>query len=100
MRVTRPITRAWGHRHPVVLATPGGRPLPGGTVGITHAMTFTDAGPSYKGMDPTDPATWVRMWNPAPGMIARLNYDGAAFQGRTPTQVQRGSQRRGRRGTS
>jgi hypothetical protein len=29
-------------------------------------------------MDPTDRSTWVRPWNPAPGMIGWLNYDGAA----------------------
>jgi hypothetical protein len=30
-------------------------------------------------------------------MIAQLNYDGAQMQGRTPTQVQRGSQARKRK---
>jgi hypothetical protein len=48
-------------------------------------------------MDPSDPSTYVRAWNPQPGMIAQLNYDGAQMQGRTPTQVQRGSQARKRK---
>jgi hypothetical protein len=51
-------------------------------------------------MDPSDPLTYVRPWNPQPGMIAYLNFDGAAMQGRTPTGgLARGSQRRGARGS-
>jgi len=37
----------------------------------------------YTGLDPSDPATWVRPYNPQPGMIARLNFNGAALQGNT-----------------
>jgi hypothetical protein len=55
------------------------------------------SGPSFKGMDPSNPATYVRPWNPAPGMIALLNFDGASMQERTPTQLQRGPQSRPRR---
>jgi hypothetical protein len=28
-------------------------------------------------MDPSDPTSYVRPYNPQPGMIALLNYDGA-----------------------
>ena len=55
---------------------------------------YTWSGPDYKGMDPSDPLTYVRPWNPQPGMIAQLNFDGAALQGTTPTQLQRGPQQR------
>ena len=55
---------------------------------------FSMSGPQYKGMDPSDVTTHVRQWNPQPGMIAQLNYDGAAVQDRTPTQIQRGPQAR------
>lgn len=103
MRITRPIRRGWGHRHGLVHVTGGaGRPLPAVNAAVTLPLTFTDAGPSYKGMDPSDPLTWPRPWNPVPGMISYLNFDGAAMalQGRTPTGgVQRGSQRRGARGS-
>lgn len=98
MRITRPITRGYGHRHPHVCLTDTGELTRGGTVGLAP-MAATDAGPAYKGMDPSDPSTWVRPWNPQPGMISRLNYDGAALQSRTPTGLQRGSQWRGARGS-
>lgn len=42
-------------------------------------------GRPFAGMDPSDPSTFVRPWNPQPGMIAYLNFDGAAEQGKTPT---------------
>ena len=35
----------------------------------------------YSGMDPSDPSTYIRPWNPQAGMIGRLNYDGAQVQG-------------------
>jgi hypothetical protein len=48
-------------------------------------------------MDPSNPATWVRPWNPQPGMIGRLNFDGAQLQARQPAGgVQRGRQQRKR----
>ena len=61
------------------------------------AAMATMSGPSYKGMDPSDPVTWTRMWNPQPGMISYLNFDGARMQGTTPTQIQRGPQSRPRK---
>lgn len=67
------------------LPTPGMMPMP-----------YTWSGPAFKGMDPSDPLTYTRPWNPQPGMIAQLNYDGAAIAqvGRTPTGLQRGPQQR------
>jgi hypothetical protein len=60
----------------------------------TAPLNYTEAGPVFKGMDPSDPLTHVRAWNPQPGMVAQLNYDGSQTQARTPTQIQRGSQTR------
>ena len=37
----------------------------------------------FAGMDPSDPSTYVRRWNPAPGMVDRLNFDGSQVQGET-----------------
>jgi hypothetical protein len=105
MRITRPIERGWGHRHPVIHVTGGGgRPIAGVTPGMPQFFrtASTDAGPSYMGVDPSDPLTWpaAKPHRPQPGMIGFLNFDGAALQARTPTGgVQRGSQRRGARGT-
>lgn len=84
-----PVLFAAGHaqvRAAVGRAAPGLAPMP-----------YTLAGPFYKGMDPSDPLTYVRAWNPQPGMIALLNFDGAQLQGRTPTQLQRGPQTAKRR---
>lgn len=69
------------------------RPVSGGSLAVLAGAT-TQSGPAYKGMDPSDPLTYTRPWNPQPGMIAQLNFDGAQMQGRTPTQLQRGSQAR------
>jgi hypothetical protein len=59
------------------------RPLPGGAMVLAPLPVGADGQP-YLGMDPSAPATWVRPWNPQPGMIARLNFDGAQAQGNTP----------------
>lgn len=100
MRITRPFARRYALRHPLVHVAGYGELERGGRISWPGpSWSASDAGPSYKGMDPSDPATYVRPWNPQPGMIAYLNFDGAMGQGRTPTQVQRGSQRRGARGS-
>lgn len=56
------------------LGRPGG--LAGGAV-ILQGLPSTDLpagqGFRYLGMDPSDPATWPRPFNPAPGMISYLN---------------------------
>jgi hypothetical protein len=84
----------YGRNHPHA-----GRPLPGGTQRITGPLPVTVPGQDvpYAGMDPSNPATWVRPWNPQPGMIGRLNFDGAQLQARQPAGgVQRGRQQRKR----
>lgn len=74
----------------------GPRPLPGGAPRITAPLPVAIPGQlPYAGMDPSDPGTWVRPYNPQFGMVARLNFDGALVQGRQPTGgVQRGRQQR------
>ena len=71
--------------------------------GIPHGGAPRITGPLpvpglvFAGMDPSSPVTYTRPWNPRPGMIAYLNFDGAAAQQRTPTGgVQRGRQQRRR----
>lgn len=91
----------WGiHNHQTVTITggfpPGQRACTAYSATITP-MDHTISGPAFKGMDPSDPLTYRRAWNPQPGMIAFLNFDGAAMQGRTPTQLQRGPQTRPRK---
>jgi hypothetical protein len=83
MRSMRPLTRTSPYWHPhiggrgprlmggaVTLLTPRGGPA--GPVG---PIAGTDV--PYMGMDPSDPTTWTRRYNPQPGMIAYLNRDGA-----------------------
>jgi hypothetical protein len=41
-----------------------------GLVGQSRGNT----GYGYLGMDPSDPMTWPRPFNPAPGMISYLNF--------------------------
>lgn len=45
-------------------------------------MRLGDTGYGYLGMDPSAPSTWPRKFNPAPGMVGRLNLPG-------PFQVER-----------
>jgi hypothetical protein len=47
-----------------------------GPAGLVGPVGSTDH--PYTGMDPSDPVTWVRPYNPQPGMIGWLNFDGAA----------------------
>jgi hypothetical protein len=100
MRIMRRPIQGWGiHNHGVIHVTPGcpDRPVNGYSAPIMAGNPTNMSGPLFKGMDPSDPATYIRPWNPAPGMIAQLNFDGAQMQDRTPTQVQRGSQARKRK---
>jgi len=94
----RPIS-GWGkHSHPVIHITPGfpGRPV--NSHSAPYREPYNIDGPQFKGMDPSDPATYVRPWAPQPGMIAYLNFDGAQLQERTPTGGnQRGRQSRPRK---
>ena len=60
----------------------GGGGLMGGAVTLTAAaptgQRVGDTGYGYLGMDPSAPETWMRRFNPAPGMIAFLNHPGYA----------------------
>lgn len=46
------------------------------TAGAPTGMRAGDTGYGYLGMDPSAPETWPRKFNPAPGMIGRLNLPG------------------------
>lgn len=62
-------------------ATGIGRPGSGGAPVVTGPLPVTALnGQPFAGMDPSDPLTYVRPWNPQPGMIGYLNGDGAAVQ--------------------
>lgn len=61
----------------------GPRPCSGGTMVMAPLPAGLNGEP-FLGMDPSAPASWVRPWNPQPGMIARLNFDGAQCQAYTP----------------
>jgi hypothetical protein len=90
--LTRPIYRSYGEERPSGPWLHWDRPAAGGAPAVTRPVVLDTQGRPFLGMDPSDPATWTRPWNPAPGMIVFLNFDGAKQQGRTPTQIQRGAQ--------
>jgi hypothetical protein len=89
----RPIS-GWGkHSHPPIHITGGFPGRPCNSYSAPYHEPYNMDGPQFKGMDPSDPATYTRVWAPQPGMIAYLNFDGAAIQERTPTGGnQRGNQ--------
>jgi hypothetical protein len=63
-----------------------GRPGSGGAPVITGPLPVTAPnGRPFAGMDPSDPGTYVRPWNPADGMIGYLNFNGAMMQDYTDT---------------
>ena len=106
-RTTRPFRRTWGTTHPLVTVSAAfpGRPCAGGTV-VMAPLPVGANGQPYLGMDPSDPLTYVRPWNPAAGMVAQLNFDGAQAQGSTamggtwrnpPSQMRRAAGRPKRR---
>ena len=95
----RPIGGYGMHSHPVIHVTPGfpSRPCRAYSAPLSD-LPYNMSGPQYKGMDPSDPATWTRPYAPQPGMISYLNFDGAAMQAMTPTGGnQRGRQERPRK---
>ena len=53
----------------------GALTIVGGPAGPVGPVPGTDLG--FQGMDPSNPLTWVRPYNPVPGMISFLNFDGA-----------------------
>lgn len=82
---TRPFRRTWGTTHADLAGTAGdnARPCSGGALTLAPLPVVGAGNRPFAGMDPSDPATYVRPWNPQPGMIAYLNFDGAAAQGET-----------------
>lgn len=69
------------HQRPAPLpraALYGAGGLMGGAVNLTArglaGQSRGDTGYGYLGMDPSDPATWPRPFNPQPGMIGYLNF--------------------------
>ena len=80
----KPVPRTYGRWHRPVWIDEVGGLLRGGSVplaplygpaGLVGPVGSTDH--PYVGMDPSDPVTWVRPYNPQPGMIGYLNFDGA-----------------------
>ena len=76
--------RTYGRWDPLAWIDEPGRLARGGAVplaamygpsGLVGPVGSTDH--PYVGMDPSDPVTWVRPYNPQPGMIGYLNFDGA-----------------------
>ena len=82
---TRSFPHAYSQSHPYVTVADAfpGRPCQGGAL-VMAPLPVGVNGQPFMGMDPSAPVTWVRPWNPQPGMIARLNFDGAKHQGDTP----------------
>jgi hypothetical protein len=80
-----PVPLSWGDELPGWGATwrRGARPLPGGAL-VMAPLPVGAGGQPFLGMDPSAPATYVRPWNPQPGMIGYLNFDGAKAQAYTP----------------
>jgi hypothetical protein len=86
MRVMRrPYVRRHARWHPHVSAT-AGQPVRGpggfvifdpGSAGAGDLPNLPGSDLWFNGMDPSNPATWVRPYNPQPGMISYLNLDGA-----------------------
>jgi len=97
--VSRPFPRTYTETGPHATVSVGVNPLPGGALRITAPLPVAIPGQQpYAGLDPSNPSTWVRRYNPQPGMIALFNYNGAAVAERQPTGgVQRGRQRGRRR---
>lgn len=82
--VTRQFGRTSPRWHPHVDCTTHGKMMYGGALslpllcgpaGYAGAIPGTDL--PYYGMDPSDPRTHTRQYNPQPGMIPFLNFDGA-----------------------
>jgi hypothetical protein len=82
---TRHFPVAYAQDHPLVTVSDAFqvRPGSGGSLVMWPLPVGADGQP-FLGMDPSVPGTWTRPYNPQPGMIARLNFDGAKAQGDTP----------------
>src|ERR1700724_1549379 len=74
----RSYTRHYGYWDPHVCGTPYGPGLHRGALvlgGPAGPVSRGDSDLTYNGMDPSDPRTWVRPYNPQPGMAALFNFD-------------------------
>jgi len=78
-----PMSYSQSHGHVTVSDSFKGRPCQAWAPVMAPLQAGINGQP-YNGMDPSAPVTWVRPWNPQPGMVARLNFDGAKMQGETP----------------
>jgi hypothetical protein len=76
----RQFPATWDQFHPWVTVS---NDAPPPRWGVIPCIDFYDptggpaSQPRYVGMDPSDPATWTRPYNPQPGMIGYLPVDGA-----------------------
>jgi hypothetical protein len=83
---TRPFPMSYAQDHPDITVSadfPDYRPCAGGALTLFPLPAGLNGQP-YLGMDPSAPLTWVRPYNPQPGMAARFNFDGAKMQADTP----------------
>jgi hypothetical protein len=74
----RSFTRRYGHWDPYVSGTPAAYPLHNGALVLGGPAGPVSLGGTDRwnlGMDPSDPRTWVRPYNPRPGMMALFNFD-------------------------
>jgi len=82
--VTRPFNRhpgEWTEHYSEYDRRNGGVPELGAPA-ITAPLPVAIPGQlPFVGMDPSNPVTWIRPYNPQPGMITQLNFNGAAVQG-------------------
>ena len=82
----RPFRRTWDPWHQFVSGWGHGDFIHGGALALGGPAGPVSRGDSsglgYNGMDPSDPGTWVRQYNPAAGMCARFNFDPFLGEGR------------------
>ena len=71
---TRDFPMTYSQSHPYVEVSPAfrGRPCEARMPVMAPLPVAGAGGQPYMGMDPSAPVTWVRPWNPQPGMVARL----------------------------
>jgi|SRR5580658_3196773 hypothetical protein len=62
-----------------------GHPLGFGAVGLAGPVSNIGNDRTNNGMDPSDPSSWVRPYNPQPGMCAQFNFD--PFLGGEPPRM-------------
>lgn len=106
--IARPMTTSHLHVAPSSLMYGRGMIRLGGVRLLTPRGPAGPVGPipgtdlPYQGMDPSDPKTYIRPYNPQPGMISYLNRDGAqpnpaggVQRGRPPAWLRKAARGRG-----